>query len=39
MYWADLNSASAQLECDDYLQDEAGSDTWVTAGRYYGGRR
>lgn len=38
MYWADLNSASAQLECDDYLQDEQGSDTWVTAGRYYGGR-
>lgn len=38
MYHADLASAQAQLECDDYLQDEAGSQTWVTAGRYWGYR-
>jgi hypothetical protein len=34
MYFQTLNSASAQLECDDYLQDEAGSRTWVEAGRF-----
>lgn len=28
-----LNSAQAQLECDDYLQDESGSNSWVLAGR------
>lgn len=38
MYWQDLNSAQAQLEVDDYLQDEAGSNTWVTAGRGFGRR-
>lgn len=37
MYFRTLNSAQAQQECDDFLQDEAGSRTWVTAGRYWGG--
>jgi hypothetical protein len=34
LYRANLNSAQAQQECDDYLQDEAGSSTWIDAGRY-----
>jgi hypothetical protein len=34
MYFQTLNSAQAQQEADDYLQDEAGSQTWVQAGRY-----
>ena len=29
-----LNSAQAQQECDDFLQDEAGSTSWLHAGRY-----
>jgi hypothetical protein len=33
MYLTTLNSAAAQQEFD-YLQDEAGSSTWVSAGRY-----
>jgi hypothetical protein len=28
-----LNSAQAQLECDDFLKDEQGSQSWVEAGR------
>jgi hypothetical protein len=36
MYLASVNSAQAQQECDDFLKDEAGSNTWVTAGRYGG---
>ena len=36
MYFQTLNGAQAQQECDDYLKDEAGSQTWVTAGRYCG---
>jgi hypothetical protein len=39
MYRDTLNSAQAQLECDDFLQDEAGSQTWVQAGRYGWGWR
>jgi hypothetical protein len=39
MYLAALNSAQAQTECDDFLQDEAGSSTWVDAGRYWGAWR
>jgi hypothetical protein len=35
-YLQTLNGAQAQTECDDYLQDESGSQTWVTAGRYFG---
>jgi hypothetical protein len=35
MYFQTLNSAQAQLECDDFLQDEAGSQSWVEAGRYW----
>jgi hypothetical protein len=35
MYRDSLNSAQAQQECDDFLKDEAGSQTWVTAGRYW----
>jgi hypothetical protein len=38
MYFTTLNSAQAQQECDDFLQDEAGSQSWVTAGRFGGGR-
>ncbi len=38
MYFTTLNSAQAQQECDDFLQDEAGSQTWVTAGRFGRGR-
>ncbi len=38
MYRDTLNSAQAQQECDDYLRDEAGSTTWVDAGRYGWGR-
>lgn len=34
MYLSTLNSAQAQVECDDYLKDEAGSQTWVHAGRH-----
>ena len=37
MYFTTLNSAAAQQECD-YLQDEAGSQSWVQAGRYFRGR-
>lgn len=33
-YRETLNSSHAQQECDDFLKDEAGSQTWVTAGRY-----
>jgi len=36
MYRDTLNSAQAQNECDDYLAAEAGSNTWVRAGREYG---
>jgi hypothetical protein len=36
MYMMDLNSSQAQQECDDFLKDESGSQTWVTAGRYQG---
>ena len=36
MYLQTLNSAQAQQECDDYLQDESGSQTWLHAGRYCG---
>lgn len=36
MYFQTLNSAQAQLECDDFLKDEAGSRTWLRAGRYWG---
>lgn len=34
MYSQTLNSAQAQQEVDDYLQDEQGSQSWVNAGRY-----
>ena len=34
MYYTTLNSAQAQQECDDFLQDEAGSQSWVQAGRW-----
>ena len=34
LYRMDLCSAQAQLECDDFLQDEAGSQSWISAGRY-----
>jgi hypothetical protein len=37
MYFTTLNSAAAQQECD-YLQDEAGSQSWVQAGRCFGRR-
>ena len=33
MYRDSLNSAEAQNECMDYQQDEAGSESWVSAGR------
>lgn len=36
MYLQTLNGAQAQTECDDSLQDEAGSQTWVQAGRRAG---
>ena len=36
MYLMDLNSSQAQQECDDFLKDESGSQTWVTAGRFRG---
>ena len=35
-YRLGLNGAQAQTECDDYLKDESGSQTWVTAGRWGG---
>lgn len=35
MYRDALNSAQAQQECDDFLQDEAGSQSWQDAGRYW----
>lgn len=35
MYRDSLNSAEAQNECMDYERDEAGSDSWEHAGRYY----
>lgn len=35
-YRESLNSAQAQQEVDDFLKDENGSQTWVTAGRYWG---
>jgi hypothetical protein len=38
MYFTTLNSAAAQQECD-YLQDESGSESWINAGRWFGGRR
>jgi hypothetical protein len=34
LYRDTLNSAQAQLECDDFLQDEQGSESWIRAGRY-----
>lgn len=34
MYMGALNSAQAQQECDDFLQDEAGNYNWLEAGRY-----
>ncbi len=34
MYRDSLNSAEAQNETMDYQKDEAGSDSWVRAGRY-----
>lgn len=37
MYTHSMNSAQAQQECDDFLQDEAGSQSWVEAGRYWRG--
>ena len=33
-YGDTLNSAQAQMECDDFLQDESGSESWLHAGRY-----
>jgi hypothetical protein len=39
LYRSNLLGAQAQQECDDYLHDEAGSETWVTAGRYWGAHR
>lgn len=39
MYLQTLNSAQAQQECDDYVADEAGSSSWVDAGRYGRGYR
>lgn len=38
MYFQTLNSAQAQTECDDYLRDEAGSQSWISAGRFGWGR-
>lgn len=38
MYRDNLNSAQAQLECDDFLAAENGSQTWLTAGRRFWGR-
>lgn len=37
MYQNTLNSAQAQQECDDFLKDESGSQTWLHAGRCYWG--
>jgi len=34
LYKDSLNSAEAQNECMDYEKDEAGSESWVRAGRY-----
>jgi hypothetical protein len=34
MYRDSLNSAEAQNECLDFMQDESGSDSWVSAGRW-----
>ncbi len=34
MYRASLNSAQAQTECDDFLQDESGNYDWSNAGRF-----
>lgn len=42
MYRDSLNSAEAQNETSDYMQDESGSETWIRAGRYadsWGGYR
>lgn len=36
LYRSNLNSAQAQQECDDFLQNESGSSSWVDAGRYCG---
>lgn len=37
LYRDTMNGAQAQTECDDYLKDEAGSQSWLTAGRtFYG---
>jgi hypothetical protein len=36
VYMSTLNSAQAQQECDDFLKDESGSETWLRAGRYWG---
>lgn len=38
-YLKDLDQAQAQLECDDYLKDEAGGAEWLQAGRYNRGWR
>jgi len=34
-YQESLNSAEAQNECLDYSEDEAGSSSWVDAGRHW----
>lgn len=36
-YKDSLNSAEAQNESSDYMQDETGSETWVNAGRFTDG--
>lgn len=35
-YKDSMTGAAAQLECDDYLQDESGSNSWALAGRTRG---
>jgi len=35
MYRDTLNSAEAQNECMDFMEDESGSDSWLTAGRWF----
>lgn len=36
LYRSALNSAMAQNECYDFLENEQGSQSWVAAGRYWG---
>lgn len=36
VYMSTLNSAQAQQECDDFLKDESGSQSWIHAGRRVG---